>query len=181
MADLGSAVEVYRPQHAVIDGALPENLGQVVLIYAADGHRGERTRAHDPAHSLESQCRIGFVLGRGREDRADADVVRRDFPGAEFLILVVGGQAEDLPRLRPELARLGEAQVVLSQVNAVGVHFGRNLHVVVDDEERAAPGGDAPQPPRHVQHLRRAVSSSFAVARNARPYPRRPGRTPRSR
>ena len=39
-------------------------------------------------------------------------------------------------------------------MDAVGIAVGRDLHVVVDDEERSGPGGDPAQPPGDVERLR---------------------------
>ena len=75
-------------------------------------------------------------------DRPDADVVDGALGGGGDLLLGVGREADD--RVGPEqLPRLLGADVVLADVDAVGVAAARQVGIVVDDEEGAVGVGDA--------------------------------------
>ena len=95
------------------------------------------------AHQLEADGRAPG-LGRGRVDRADADVVDEPRVDRVDLRRRVGGEPDQHVGA-DELAHLAHRHVLLADVHAVGAHLARDERAVVDDQQRAESLAERPR------------------------------------
>ena len=162
-----------RPHYAEPRRACLNDLRRPRRVDPSDRVEGEAGILGGEADQLEAD-RGTALLGRRLPDRADADVV--DPLGVGDLLLGVGREADD--RVGAEdLAGLGDRDVVLADVDPVGVAGAGQAGIVVDDEQRAvgvaeaakglrrrSPGRGGSPPCRGAGRCRRRRSGPLAAA-----------------
>ena len=108
------------------------------MIVQRDAADGEERRG-DPLRNLTDQVqadRFGTGFRRGRENRADADVVGAVAFGGQRLFQRMGAEADDSQAGQPlaALRARDRRPVFLAEMNAVGTDLERGVDVVVDDD-----------------------------------------------
>ena len=141
----GSEASVKRTDHRDPVGPRIADCSDVRRRDAADREERDGRVRRRVADELEPDRRSPG-LGRGRVDRADADVVDRDVRRGIDLLGAVCGQP-DQPFRSDGGAGVGDGGVVLPDVDAVGVHGRHQVGAVVEDEQRAVLGGRRREPP----------------------------------
>ena len=71
-------------------------------------------------HSLQADCAAGYGFSAGRINRADIDIVGAGGPRGKRFLKIMGGVADD--KAGAEFFCRFQRQVILSQMNAVGVN-----------------------------------------------------------
>ena len=147
VADAGIGIGVFGDVADDGDGirAGSEDFGSLFELDAADGDQRDFTDAlfpfGDARHALR---RKAHGLERGREDRAERDVVGLVLERVAKLGVVVGREAERQPGGADRLdVGVGEGrEVLLAEMQVLGFRFDRCLPVIVDHEPgRGAAGG----------------------------------------
>ena len=142
---------------------------------------GSGEAARTAREEREPARRQGACLGAGGEDRPHAEVVGAVGRAARACVDVVGRDADDRAGAE-DGARRRDREVVLPEVDAVGVRGAGHVGPVVHDEQRARPARDARRTARAAveQLTRRRRSSGGAGAggrrRRAAPRPGPPDR-----
>src|SRR5690606_6174508 len=111
------------------------DLTDILRRNTADSDNGDRDRVCDCVEPVDTDGFFADVLGPRAEHGAAADVVGAVLLCAPGGFRVVGRKADQQVRCDP--ARGMNRQVVRPEVHAVGTGCERDVHAVVDEQERA--------------------------------------------
>lgn len=119
-----------------------ENIGQVGLIDPADGERRNRSSLNRVQQG--ETCESLKPLGLRGKHRSDSNVIGAVTDGVASLLGAVRGNPHEA-RGPENLSHVGNAQLVLSDVDAIGIGQQGQIGPIVHDEQRARFGGPTTQ------------------------------------
>jgi hypothetical protein len=132
---LGFGDDVSRAQKIANDrcgvGAGLPYLCYVLLVDSADGDDGQLHRSANFAEHFHAASGVPGIFRRRAEHRTEADVIGAFSLGVSGLFDVVRGNSDDL--LSDKLSAGGEGEIVLSEVDTVGVTGEGDIDAIIDD------------------------------------------------